>query len=172
MVTRYAVIYLHPLTYGTTPTATRHRHLFYANVPERRASSGPTFVHAELSKHQQMNRDFPLNSEPRPLFNPPLVACREDQSEYIPYRFCPFTLGPFQPKKTLTRLTDVNYPFLAEKLHEIFPTAFQAPVGSFAHLLALTYTHILNALNPVDPAFRQEKVRLQVLLITNPTTLN
>ena len=120
-----------------------------------------------------MNREFPSDSEPRPLFNPPIVACREGQSEYIQYRFLPFSLGPYQPKKTLTRLIDAHHLFLTEKLHAIFLTAFQAHVGSFAHLLALIHTHLWNALNPTDPAFRQEKLRLQVLLrFTNPTTLN
>ena len=79
----------------------------------------------------------------------------------------------YQPRKTLTRLIDAHHLFLTEKLHEIFPTAFQAPVGSFAHLLALTHTDLWSALNIADPAFRQEKLRLQVLLrFTNPTTLN
>ena len=77
VVTLDAVVYHHPLTYDTTPTTTRHRHQVYAHVPQRRHSSGPTFQQAELSKHTQMNREFPLNSEPRTLFNPPLVACRE-----------------------------------------------------------------------------------------------
>ena len=120
-----------------------------------------------------MNREFTSDSEPRLLFNPPLAACREYQSDYIPYHFRQFSLGPHQPKKTLTRLIDANHLFLTEKLHEIFPTAFQAPVGSLAHILALIHTHLWNALNPTDPAFRQEKLRLQVLLrFTNPTTLN
>ena len=39
MVTRDAVVYLHHLTYDTTPTATRHRHPVYAHVHQRRASS-------------------------------------------------------------------------------------------------------------------------------------
>ena len=43
MVTRDAVVYLHPLNYDTNPTATRHRHQVYAHVPQRRPSSGPTF---------------------------------------------------------------------------------------------------------------------------------
>ena len=87
MVTRDAVVYLHPITYDTTPTATRHSHPIYSHVPQRRASSGPTLSQSELSKHHQMNREFPSVSEPRPIFNPPLVACREDQSEYIPYHY-------------------------------------------------------------------------------------
>ena len=46
-------------------------------------------------------------------------------------------------------------------------------MGSFAHLLALTHTDLWSALNIADPAFRQEKLRLQVLLrFTNHTTLN
>ena len=50
---------------------------------------------------------------------------------------------------------------------------FQVPMGSFTHLLALTNTHLCNAVNHADPAFRQEKLRLEVLLgFTNPTTLN
>ena len=77
------------------------------------------------------------------------------------------------PQNSLTRLIDAHHLFLTEKLHEVFPTAFQAPVGSFAHLLALTHTHLWNALSHDDPAFRQEKLRLQGLLrFTNPTTLN
>ena len=118
-----------------------------------------------------MNREFISTSEP--LFNEPLVACREYQSEYIPYQFSPFTIRPYQPKKTLTRIIDAHRLFLSEKLHEIFPTAFQSPVGSFEHLLALSHTHLCNALSPADPAFHQEKLRIQVLLrFTNPTTLN
>ena len=35
MVTRDSVVYLHHLTYDTTPTATRHRHPVYAHVPQR-----------------------------------------------------------------------------------------------------------------------------------------
>ena len=122
-----------------------------------------------------MNRTFPSDTEPRPLFNPPLVACREDQNEYIAYHFRPMAAeqSPHYPQKSLTRLIDAHHLFLTEKLHEVFPTAFQAPVGSFAHLLALTHTHLWNALSHDDPAFRQEKLRLQVLLrFTNPTTLN
>ena len=153
MVGRDVVVYLHPLTYDTTPTATRHRHQVYDHVPQRRHSSGPTFPQSELSKHPQMNLELPSDSEPRPLFNPPLVACRGDQSEYIQYHFRPFSLGPYQPKKTLTRLIDAHHLLLTDKLHEIFPTAFQAPVCSFAHLRALIHTHLWNALNPTDPAF-------------------
>ena len=89
MVTRDAVVYLHPIAYDTTPTATRHRHPIYAHVPQRRPSSGPVFPAGQLSRHPQMNRMFPSDSDPRPLFNPPLVACREDQSEYIAYHFRP-----------------------------------------------------------------------------------
>ena len=110
-----------------------------------------------------------------PIFNPPLVACREDQSEYIPYHYRPAPTEQLQyyPRKTLTRLIDAHHLFLNEKLHEIFPTAFQAPVGSFAHLLSLTHTHLWNALHHADPALRQEKLRMQVLLrFTNPTKLN
>ena len=51
MVTRDAVVYLHPIAYDTTPTATRHRHPVYAHVPQRRPSSGSTLLHAELAKH-------------------------------------------------------------------------------------------------------------------------
>ena len=35
------------------------------------------------------------------------MACREDQNEYIPYHVRPFTLGQYQPTKTLTRLIDL-----------------------------------------------------------------
>ena len=46
-------------------------------------------------------------------------------------------------------------------------------MGSFAHLLALTHTHLWNALNPADHGFRQEKLRLQIFIrFANPTTLN
>ena len=34
MVTRDAVVYLHPITYDTTPTATRHRNPIYSHVPQ------------------------------------------------------------------------------------------------------------------------------------------
>ena len=64
MVTRDSVVYLHPIAYDTTPTATRHRHPVYAHVPQRRSSSGPVFQSAELSKHPQMNRVFPYDSDP------------------------------------------------------------------------------------------------------------
>ena len=116
----------------------------------------------------------PPTPEPWPLFNPPpLVVCRENQREYIQYHFRPFTVGPYQPKKKLTRLIDAHHLFLTAKLHEIFPTAFQAHAGSFAHFLALSQTHMWNALSPAGPAFRQEKLRLQLLhWFTNPTTLN
>ena len=121
MVTRDAVVYLHPITYDTTPTATRHRHPVYAHLPQRRPSSGPTFPPAELAKHPQMNRVFPSDSAPRPLFNPPLVACREDQSEYIAYHYrqIPADQSTHYPRKSLTRLIDAHHLFLSEKLHEI-----------------------------------------------------
>ena len=46
-------------------------------------------------------------------------------------------------------------------------------MGSLAHLAAPTLTNISNALNPADPAFCQEKLRIQVLFrFTNLTTLN
>ena len=55
MVTRDAVVYIHPITYDTTPMATRHRHPDYAHVPQRRLSSGPIFPQSELFKHHQIN---------------------------------------------------------------------------------------------------------------------
>ena len=83
-----------------------------------------------------------------------------------------FTLGPFQPKKTLTRLVDAHQSSFLNT-YTRFSDGFSVPVGSFAHLLALSNTHLWNALNPADPAFNIEKLRLQVLLsFTNPTTLN
>ena len=89
-----------------------------------------------------MNQVFHSDSEPRPIFNQPLVACREDQSEYIAYHYRPMPSeqSAHYPQKSLTRLIDAHHLFLTENLHEVFPTAFQAPVGSFAHLLSLTHT--------------------------------
>ena len=73
-----------------------------------------------------MNQEFPSVSEPRPIFNPPLVACREDQSEYIAYHYRKPSSDQlaYFPRKSLTRLIDAHHLFLTEKLHEIFPTAF------------------------------------------------
>ena len=62
-----------------------------------------------------MNREFPSNSEPGPLFNLHLVACLEDQNEYIHYHYIPFTLVPYQPKKSLTRVIDAQHLFLSKK---------------------------------------------------------
>ena len=51
MVTQDAVVYLHHITYDTTPAATRHRHPIYSHA-------------SQLSKHPQMNREFHSASEP------------------------------------------------------------------------------------------------------------
>ena len=56
IVTRDAVVYLHPIIYNNTTTATRYRHPIYVHVPGRRASRGPTFQQSELSKQTQMDR--------------------------------------------------------------------------------------------------------------------
>ena len=71
---------------------------------------------------------------------------------------------------TVTAMVDSFHLRLVESLPEKFPRAFHAPVGSFAHLVALAHTHRHVNLDETDSHWDQEKLQIQTLLrYTNPT---